>query len=446
MIPVYEISVNEKLTTEKLGDIIADYLTNRVQRMVKLEKYFLGKNDINQRVMADPLKPNNKIANGYANNIVNTITGYFMGNPVAYQFRTEDANEELFRNILKNNNENRENSSLAQDASVFGFGAEIVYINEKAEISFDRMNPIGTIMIVDNSVSHKLKYVVKLDKVDTMPFLNYDDKYTATVYDNTFETVYNYNNKVITLIGEREHMMRDIPVVIYKNNSEMMGDFEIVISLIDAYDKLESDSLNDYEAFVDSYMVLQGMDLTAEEAAAMRENRILLLPEGGNASWLTKAQQDAYQENLKNRLDKDIYKFANVVNMSDENFANNLSGIAIQYKLMGTENKCATKQNFFDEGLRTRAGLINNITTMFNSPIVLEEMTIIFSRNLPTNYADLAGIVNQLSSLVSKETLLGLLPFVEDVSAEMERKGEESEAAMAQFFEPTIEDDNEEEV
>jgi len=56
-----------------------------------------------------------------------------------------------------------------------------------------------------------------------------------------------------------------VPIAIFENNEDQMGDFEKVIDLIDAYDKMESDSLNDFEYFVDAYLALYGFTAEAED-------------------------------------------------------------------------------------------------------------------------------------------------------------------------------------
>ena len=83
----------------------------------------------------------------------------------------------------------------------------------------------------------------------------------------------------------------------------------------------------------------------------MKENRVLLMDEGTSAEWLIKQINDAYVENMKNRLDKDIHKFAKCPNMSDQEFASNASGIAIKFKLLGTENLVSIKERKFKRGL-----------------------------------------------------------------------------------------------
>ena len=50
-----------------------------------------------------------------------------------------------------------------------------------------------------------------------------------------------------------------------------------------------------------------------------------------------------------------------------------------------------------------------------------------FTRNIPSNDTDIANMVNTLKDIVSEETLLAQIPFVEDVQAEVERLKAERE-------------------
>jgi SPP1 family phage portal protein len=55
------------------------------------------------------------------------------------------------------------------------------------------------------------------------------------------------------------------------------------------------------------------------------------------------------------------------------------------------------------------------------------KIEITFSRNMPQNLVELAQMVGQLKGIVSDETLIALLPFVTDVTMEIERLAEQSE-------------------
>jgi SPP1 family phage portal protein len=218
-----------------------------------------------------------------------------------------------------------------------------------------------------------------------------------------------------------------VPVAIFKNNEDESGDFEQVISLIDAYDKMESDSLNDFEYFVDAYLALYGFTADSEDVKKMKENRVLLMDEGTSAEWLIKQTSDAYVENMKNRLDKDIHKFAKCPNMSDQEFASNASGVAIKFKLLGTENLVSIKERKFKRGLQQRLELMSMINSVLREGFDWRAIDIIFTRNIPSNDTDIANMVNTLKDIVSEETLLAQIPFVDDVHAELEKVKKERE-------------------
>jgi SPP1 family phage portal protein len=231
----------------------------------------------------------------------------------------------------------------------------------------------------------------------------------------------------LSLLEEYSHYFSMVPIAIYKNNENQTGDFENVISLIDAYDKMESDSLNDFEYFVDAYLALYGFTADAEDVKQMKENRVLLMDEGTSAEWLIKQTSDAYVENMKNRLDADIHKFAKCPNMADKEFASNASGVAIKFKLLGTENLVSIKERKFKRGLQQRLELISMINSVIREGFDWRGIDIIFTRNVPSNDTDIANIVNSLKDLVSEETLLAQIPFVENVQDELEKVKRERE-------------------
>lgn len=247
--------------------------------------------------------------------------------------------------------------------------------------------------------------------------------------DKTATRRYRANENFTNMILEEEipHYFGMCPVVIFKNNEDETGDFEKVISLIDAYDKMESDSLNDFEYFCDAYLALIGFTADADDVKSMKENRVLLLDKDTDAKWLTKEEHDSTIENMKIRIDKDIHKFSKCPNLSDEDFASNASGVAIKYKMVGTENLVSVKERKFKKGLQRRLELISILQDKKYSTFDWRAIDIIFTRNLPTNDTEIANMVNTLSSIVSTETLLAQLPFVENVQDEMERIDKEKE-------------------
>jgi SPP1 family phage portal protein len=234
----------------------------------------------------------------------------------------------------------------------------------------------------------------------------------------------------MTEIGREQHYFGLVPVVVYINNEECSGDFEKVISLIDAYDLMESESLNNQQYFSDAYLTITGMTLDEDTVGNMKENRVMLLDEGCSAEWLIKQENDALVENIKNRLDNDIHKFSKVPNMSDKEFSSNSSGVAIKYKTMALENLAAIKERKFKKGLQRRIELIFNTLGLKGDKMDWRAIDIAFKRNLPTNETEIANMVNQLRGLVSEETLVAQIPFVDNVMSEVEKLQAEKEKNM----------------
>lgn len=416
--------------------IVEQHRMNDLPRLLELENYYNTKNKIINRVMADPAKPNNKLANPYASYITDTLTGYFVGEPITYNSNDEVLLQDLSM-IFEYNDEADENMELAKNASIYGVAYEMLYFSEEDKmIRFKPLSPKEVIPIFDKSVESNLLAVIRYyDDYNVVE----DKTYTIVEVINNTEVVRyqtSQGSTSLTLLEQYPHYFGMVPIAIFKNNEEERGDFEPVISLIDAYDTMESDSVNDFAYFVDCYLALYGFTAEAEDVQKMKENRILLMDDGTKAEWLIKNSNDTTIENMKNRLDADIHKFAKCPNLADKEFASNASGIAIKFKTLGTENLVSIKERKFKRGLQQRLELISMISSVLREGFDWRAVDIVFSRNLPTNDMDIANMVNSLRDIVSDETLLAQVPFVEDVQAEMDRIEEqrEKEKEQSPFF------------
>ena len=232
------------------------------------------------------------------------------------------------------------------------------------------------------------------------------------------------------------HYFGEVPIIEYMNNKEGMGDFEQQIPLIDAYNTLMSDRVNDKEQFIDALLVLYGSILgddeeeTKEASKKLREEKLLELPTDAKAEYLTRQMDENGVEVLRKALKEDIYMFSHVPNLSDENFIGNSSGVAMEYKLLGLEMLTKIKERNYKKGIRKRIRLYCNF--LGKKAIALEAGSIVptFSRSLPKNLQELANIVFSLKDMVSQRTLLKLLPFVEDPDFEIEETAKQAEESL----------------
>ena len=400
-------------------------------RKIKLYDYYKGKHSILQRAYEDASKPNNRVVNPYANYITTMMTGYFIGEPVQYISEDEQALEAL-NEIFEYNDEPSVNKEIAKWQSICGEGYEIVYIDKDGNTRFKALPALGMIPIYNDDIDEDLLYVIRYwttNDIETDQNIEY-----VEVYSRLDITKYMKDLSGLRQLEQKYHLFGQVPVTPYYNNAECQGDFELVISEIDAYDSFESDSVNEADYFADSYLVLSGMEGTeSEDIAAMKQNRVLIFPEGGTGTWLTKNVNDSWIENEKKRLDQDIHKFSFCPPMTDENFASNASGVAMRYKLLGLEDKTGVKETEFEKGLRRRIELIYGIMRKVNGDMAYLDINIVFTRNLPQDLASVVNTVVQLDGVISDESRLSLLPLDIDVNAELEAVEEKKQQNYALF-------------
>lgn len=414
---MFRLDENTPLTPELIKKIVNKFQQTELPRMEKLKDYYLNKTDILKRVVEDASKPNNKIAHPYAQYITDTLTAYFMGEPIVY---TSEENIDPLKYILEYNDEQDENMELAKAASIFGRAWEMLYMDLDGSIRFKQIDSREVIPIYDVTLDNDLLYVIRFYKEYNIM----KDRYETIIEVYTKTEIVNYVAAEVigelTEVSRTMHAFKEVPFVEYKNNEDNMGDFEAIISLIDAYDALVSDSLNDYDYFCDAYLALYGYTADADDVKAMKENRVLLMDQGTSAEFLTKNGDSAGIDAEKTRVENDIHKFSKCPNSSDENFSGNASGVAMKYKLFGTENLGSIKERKFKRGLQRRLELLGNILSVTAS-YTLDWLGVVitFTRNLPVNEDDLTTLVRNLNGVVSKKTLLSQLPFVEDADNEL---------------------------
>lgn len=205
------------------------------------------------------------------------------------------------------------------------------------------------------------------------------------------------------------------------------GDFEQMIPLIDAYNILESDRVNDKEQFVDAFLFLTGIDLDSEQAKKLREERILMGYEGAAAQYLSKVMSESDIEVLKDSLKSDIHRFSMIPDLSDQTFGTNLSGVAIKYKLMGFEQHVRNKERYFTKALKQRFELYVNFLSLKGAMeyVPIHRIDVVFTRNLPVNELEISQMVKNLVGIASSETLLSQLSFVGDPKEEAQLAAKE---------------------
>lgn len=435
---MYTLPKDTKITNQVLNDVI-EYNERYKDRYKMLENYYLGKQAIMSRTKEDRLK-NNKVMINHAKYISDTNVGYLLGNPVDYQV-SEGYDIEPLLGAYKKQTINDLDSEIAKDVSIFGLQYEYVYANEQAEPKSCEIDNKNAIIVYDDTVEHN-----KLFGLIYRPIYKGETfKYWEIIYcDNSVIRTYKSYSKSLNQVGQdQHHKFGKVPLIQYKNNPELLGDFEPVITLIDAYNLLQSDRVNDKEQLVDAILCLYGMDFDSEQAEMLKDSRMLAnIPTDGRVEYLVKTLQEGDVDVLRQTLENDIHKISMVPNMSDENFVGNSSGVAIRYKLLAFEQNVKNKERYMEKGLMERFELYNNYLVAISkmSEVPLEEVDAVFTRNLPSNDYEVSQMINNLADFVDKETLISQLSFIKDASeiVEAKKKEDEEESSNERYNNPFL--------
>lgn len=318
------------------------------------------------------------------------------------------------------------------NCSIFGKAYELLYIDEFQELKQKCLDTRDVFVIRDNTIDRNIIGAIRFDVEE---ITKSERKVTLEVYDNRTITTYSYivsdgwSVKELSNAGEpigtRLHGFNRVPIIEYLNNKVHKGDFENVISYIDAYNTAVSTSIDDLTDFSDAYLVMENMQgTTDEDIEGINKNKIILTSEDGKVYWLIKQVNDTYSQNVKDRINDDIHKFSFTPDMGDEKFSGNTSGVALEFKLLPLEQLGAQKEMYFKDSLNKRLQIM---IEHLNLNIKPRELQKVFTRNLPRNLKEISEIMKNLKGLVSDETLISLFPSVEDARVEIEKIKTEAE-------------------
>jgi len=288
------IIIEKEITRDTLIPILQKALSIHYQNQQEcryLIDYCKGKQNILDRNSEDAgynSSINNKTVINYAWSSVRDIVGYTFGkttqyNPTTGQYRKDIDELSRILNYEGNALADHESSTFA---SICGFGYLCMLPNE--ELLSDYMPDIP---IIDCSLDPLTTFIIQSARPGnpTLMSVTYysDEEYT---YFSCFtdSKVYTIKSKGIgTLtqgqevqIVEKGNPIGLNPISMVQNNSFLMGDFEVAISVLDAINQLGSDTLNDVENVIKSLLVILNAELDDETVEKVKQNRILELVGG----------------------------------------------------------------------------------------------------------------------------------------------------------------------
>lgn len=408
-------------TAQNIAAAISE-LKNRKKRYDQLKRYYDGKHAILKRTLESETAKNNKLVNNFASYIADISSNYLLGNPVDY-IAPDDLDIEEIMGRYAEQGMSDIDSDIALDAGIYGVAYDLTFADENSQPNTVLIDPRNTIIAYDDSVQHRELFAintaeVKKENGDTIDLVTI---YTAS---ETIEGVLDGDS--FKEDRRTPHFFGAVPVVEYPNNKNRTGDFEGVLGLIDAYNTLQSDRVNEREQLADAILVLKNFTLSEKNQSELRENRLLTsVPADGDAYYLTKSLNETDADVLKKSIADDIHKFSKTPNLSDENFVGNSSGVALNYKLLAFEEETKTRERHIEKGLKKRLKLYYNFASHLTQgaggveSTEIAKVDVVFNRNLPKNDYETSQMINNLQGVVKDEYLIKQLSFVDNAEKAM---------------------------
>jgi len=421
---MFRISKDTELTLPLLQEFLTEHQREVDNRFKKLLDAYTSDHDILHQAAKPKYKPDNRIVVNFPKYIVDTMNGFFIGNPIKTVADDEKV-AEFVEYVDQYNDQDDNNAELSKICSIYGSGFEMYFTDEEAELGITYLSPVEAFMIYDDSIIERPLYFVR--------------RYTDRNGDEFGSISNSFGVRYFKVTGGlkwtdedwTEHHFPGVPATEYLENAERQGLFEPVLSMVNAYNKAISEKANDVDYFADAYLKVLGALLENEDVAFIRDTRILNLTgedaEKIIAEFMDKPCNDGSQENLLNRLERFIFQISMVANISDENFGAS-SGIALRYKLQAMYNLFRAKERKFTSGLNRRYKLLFGHPASKVPADAWTQLHYNFTPNIPANMLEEAQIAAQLEGIVSSETQLKVLSIVDDVQGELDKIEEENTA------------------
>ncbi len=281
----------EVITAENVVDVLSKalYVHSLNQSEIQyLWSYYKGETPILQKTKEIRETINHKIWVNRAYEIVTFKKGYGFGEPIQYIRRGQD--EKLSDDINRLNEymslagKHASDSRLAEWLYVCGLGMRMVLPGEDAEepIVLYTLDPRYSFIVRFNGLGEPPVMGVKIINKGTGAKI-----YSVYTRDRYFEI------EDTRVIKEEPHILGNIPIIEYPANQARLGAFEVVLPLLDAINELESNRMDDVVQFVNSFLAILGAGIDEETAKKLEELKMLCLPEGTDAKYLSAALQQA---------------------------------------------------------------------------------------------------------------------------------------------------------
>lgn len=291
-----------------------------------LTKYEKGDQPILQRIKEVRPEINNRIVENHAAEVVNFYRGYVFGTPIAYIQRAavdsdgvktekdDDKSIALLNEMFAEESKAAKDQQLAKDFFIGGVGYRLIFPKKEVE----GVSPFSVTTLPNNRTF--IIYSSDIFQRELAGVYYYEDEekvlhftvYTAArvfYIDSSSTNGYVIKREAPSGIGH-------IPIIEYKLSNDRMGIFERALPLLEAINLCTSDRLNGLAQHIQSFIWMNNVEITSEQAKELADKLLLLTKSEGtnpvNVEYLTSELNQSSEQVLKDDLYNNMLQITGV--------------------------------------------------------------------------------------------------------------------------------------
>lgn len=322
--------LTDALNTHRTNSAECDYLY----------RYYKGEQPVLHRTKETRPEICNKIIENRAFEFVDFKTGYMLDGAIQYVSRSGSEKKTLeigtLNDLMVMSDKETLDSDLFEWMYCCGTGyrmgvANSPYINndivpklqnrrtdfteDEAPFSIHTLDPRNTFVIYHSGLGEKpligVKYVVRQDK-----------KIVFSAYTDTHYYELIAENMIGGLRLEREERLAlgEIPIIEYPLNNARLGIVEIVVSMFDAINTVQSNRIDGVEQFISSLWVLYNAEIDDDKAKQLRDAGLITLKShGDNKADIKSIAEQLDQQQTQTLVDYMYQTMLNIIGMPNRN-------------------------------------------------------------------------------------------------------------------------------
>lgn len=332
----------------------------------------------------------------------------------------------------------------AEDAEIIKNGCEYSKAYELLYMSSDDMpvpktasiSPLNGFVVFDDTVENNSLYGIYFNE-----YMKGKDWFmTFYIYDsvNVYEREYlakdikeiKLDDYPITAETGKPHNMGRVPLTEYLNNKEEQSDFEQVIELIRDRSSIHNLNIKDMKEIAKNYLKgrnikFAGITEQEKQTSKIKAAELQLIEveadtdaPNDDITILSKTENYSSVDVFGGDIDSKIYDLSLIPDLTSDTFAGNITGVALEFKLLPFKEMIKTKDPAIERLYRRRNKMYIDALSLNNTEYEwfdAGDIIITTNRNWTKNIVELGSLIQTLKNtgLFSDKRLTNIMPDVD---------------------------------